>query len=69
MASKRTKSSVEQRRSGGSMDSAVSAGGQLFTNIVNYRGKLLAIKYVNKPYVAVNTALIKEINEVGKMLR
>ncbi|KAL4228863.1 hypothetical protein ACF0H5_011903 [Mactra antiquata] len=66
MLSRRTKTSSEHRRSG-SMDSAVSAGCQLFTNIVNYKGKLLAIKYINKPYIAVTKALITEINEIRNL--
>ena len=47
-----------------SVDSNMSGTAQLFTKIGSFRGKLLAIKHVNKPYVAVTKMLIKEINEV-----
>ncbi|XP_045210469.2 atrial natriuretic peptide receptor 1-like isoform X2 [Mercenaria mercenaria] len=49
-----------------SVDSNISSG-QLFTKIASYRGKLLAIKYINKQYVAVSKPLIKEINEIRNL--
>ncbi|XP_060600453.1 atrial natriuretic peptide receptor 1-like isoform X2 [Ruditapes philippinarum] len=50
-----------------SVDSNMSGAAQLFTKIGSCRGKLLAIKFVSKPYVAVTKALIKEINEIRNL--
>ena len=51
-----------------SFDSNVSSSGQLFTKIATCNGQLLAVKFINKSYVAITQLLIKEINEVGSML-
>ena len=51
-----------------SFDSNVSSSGQLFTKIATCNGQLLAVKFINKSYVAITQSLIKEINEVGSML-
>ncbi|XP_052805172.1 atrial natriuretic peptide receptor 1-like isoform X4 [Mya arenaria] len=49
-----------------SMDSAISSG-QVFTKVASYDGKLVAVKHINKPYVAVTAALKREMNEIRQL--
>ncbi|XP_061168840.1 atrial natriuretic peptide receptor 2-like [Saccostrea echinata] len=42
----------------------MSATLQIFTKTANYQGSMVAIKFVNKAFVAITTSVIQEINQI-----
>ncbi|XP_062580227.1 atrial natriuretic peptide receptor 1-like [Saccostrea cucullata] len=42
----------------------MSATLQIFTKTANYQGSIVAIKFINKAFVAITTSVIQEINQI-----
>lgn len=63
-SSKNTSRSLETLTRKNSLESTMSRGQQMFTKVVTYEGQSLALKVINKQYIAVTKEVIKEINQV-----
>lgn len=63
-SSKNTSRSLETLTRKNSLESTMSRGQQMFTKVVTYEGQTLALKVINKQYIAVTKEVIKEINQV-----
>lgn len=47
----------------------MSGAQQIFTKTAKYQGSIVAIKHVNKAFVAITPSVIQEINQVQVLLK
>uniref|UniRef100_K1QL89 Guanylate cyclase n=1 Tax=Magallana gigas TaxID=29159 RepID=K1QL89_MAGGI len=50
-----------------SIKTEMSSGQQIFTKTAKYQGQVVAIKFVNKAFVAISPVVVQEINQIRRL--